>query len=233
MFASSRSSFISTFRLFQKRSTTSIFSNHGLSSSRILLKNTRKFLLTSVLIAGTVAAGVICTHTTIHTECQSADNEKRTKSNVQSVLFPEIRPYKEGSIKVSDLHTVAYSLYGNPKGKPVLFIHGGPGGGTVPKMAQFFDPKAYHIILVDQRGCGKSTPFANLVDNTTDHLIEDFEKLRKQLKIQKWQLFGGSWGSTLALAYAVSYAVPLSLPFPFFPSFLCFDMNASLLSFLD
>jgi hypothetical protein len=214
MLASSRPA-SSIIRLFQKRYVTSFISSQrkALSSSPLLLKNTRKFPFSSVLLAGTIASGIICASITTQTECQSSsDNEKRTTASAQSSLFPEIKPYYEGSIKVSDIHTVAYSLYGNPKGKPVLFIHGGPGGGTVPKMASFFDPKAYHIILVDQRGCGKSTPFANLVDNTTDHLIEDFEKLRKQLKIKKWQLFGGSWGSTLALAYAVSFCLLLCLP---------------------
>ena len=127
------------------------------------------------------------------------------ESSQKRVLYPPIEPYHTANIKVSDLHTVHYELYGNPQGKPVLFVHGGPGGGTTPKMAQFFDPKAYRIILVDQRGCGKSTPFAELKDNTTYDSIKDFEKIRQELKIEKWQIFGGSWGSTLGLAYAMEH----------------------------
>ena len=120
-------------------------------------------------------------------------------------LYPPLQPYQTGKLKVSDIHTIAYSEYGNAKGKPVLFVHGGPGGGTDPAMARFFDPKAYRIILVDQRGCGESTPFADLRENTTYDLVKDFEKLREKLGISKWQVFGGSWGSCLALAYAVEH----------------------------
>jgi len=96
-------------------------------------------------------------------------------------LFPPIEPYDRSTLKVSDIHTIAYTEYGNPKGKPVLFVHGGPGGGTDPAMARFFDPKVYRIILVDQRGCGDSTPFADLRDNTTYDSVKDFEKLRTKL----------------------------------------------------
>ena len=103
------------------------------------------------------------------------------------------------------MHTIAYSQFGNPNGKPVLFVHGGPGGGTDADMARFFDPAAYRIILVDQRGCGKSTPFAELTDNTTYASVSDFEKIRIKLGIDQWQVFGGSWGSTLALAYAIEH----------------------------
>lgn len=122
-----------------------------------------------------------------------------------TALYPAIEPFQVATIKVSNIHTISYSQYGNPNGKPVLFVHGGPGGGTDPNMARFFDPKVYRIILVDQRGCGKSTPFAELRENTTYDLVEDFEKIRVKLGIQKWQIFGGSWGSTLALAYATSH----------------------------
>jgi hypothetical protein len=118
-------------------------------------------------------------------------------------LYPEIRAYEEGNLSVGNDHVIYYGLYGNPKGKPVLFVHGGPGGGTYPGMAQYFDPKVYKIILVDQRGCGKSVPLGSLEHNTTQDLINDFEKLRIHLKIDKWLLFGGSWGSTLSLAYSV------------------------------
>jgi proline iminopeptidase len=117
-------------------------------------------------------------------------------------FYPEIEPFDSGMLKVSDLHTIYYEQSGNPKGKPVVFVHGGPGGGTDAKQRRFFDPKAYRIVLFDQRGCGRSTPHAELHDNTTWHLVSDMEAIREHLHIDKWQVFGGSWGSTLALAYA-------------------------------
>lgn len=117
-------------------------------------------------------------------------------------LYPEIEPYNTGRLRVSDLHEIYYEESGNPHGKPVVFLHGGPGGGTDAKHRRFFDPRAYRIVLFDQRGCGKSTPHASLVDNTTWHLVSDIEALRRHLGIERWQVFGGSWGSTLALAYA-------------------------------
>ena len=120
-------------------------------------------------------------------------------------LYPEIEPYDSGMLKVSDLHTLYYEQSGNPNGKPVVFLHGGPGGGTNPKCRRFFDPAVYRIVLFDQRGCGKSTPHAELTDNTTWHLVNDIERVRTQLGIDRWQVFGGSWGSTLALAYAQTH----------------------------
>jgi proline iminopeptidase len=117
-------------------------------------------------------------------------------------FYPEIEPFDSGMLKVSDLHTIYYEQSGNPQGKPVVFVHGGPGGGTDAKQRRFFDPAAYRIVLFDQRGCGRSTPHAELVDNTTWHLVGDMEALREHLQIERWQVFGGSWGSTLALAYA-------------------------------
>lgn len=117
-------------------------------------------------------------------------------------FYPELAPFDTGMLQVSDLHTIYYEQSGNPNGKPVVFVHGGPGGGTDPKQRRFFDPKAYRIILFDQRGCGRSTPHAELHDNTTWHLVADMEAIRTKLGIDQWQVFGGSWGSTLALAYA-------------------------------
>jgi proline iminopeptidase len=117
-------------------------------------------------------------------------------------FYPPIKPYNTGFLRVSPLHTIYYEESGNPKGKPVVFLHGGPGGGTDAKMRQFFNPKRYRIVLFDQRGCGKSKPSASLEDNTTWHLVADIEAIREHLKIDRWQVFGGSWGSTLALAYA-------------------------------
>ncbi len=120
-------------------------------------------------------------------------------------LYPEIVPFKKALLKVSDHHKIAFYLFGNSKGKPVLFVHGGPGAGTTYHDARFFDPKKYLIILFDQRGCGNSTPFGSLKENTTPHLVGDMEKLRKHLNIKKWMLFGGSWGSTLSLTYAIKH----------------------------
>jgi len=120
-------------------------------------------------------------------------------------LYPEIEPYDTGMLKVSDLHTLYYEQSGNPNGKPVVFLHGGPGGGTNPKCRRFFDPAVYRIVLFDQRGCGKSKPHAELHENTTWNLVADIERIREHLGIDKWQVFGGSWGSTLALAYAQSH----------------------------
>ncbi|KAF9665884.1 hypothetical protein SADUNF_Sadunf16G0171300 [Salix dunnii] len=120
-------------------------------------------------------------------------------------LYANIEPYETGFLKVSDLHSIYYEQSGNPSGHPVVFLHGGPGGGTAPSNRRFFDPEFYRIILFDQRGAGKSTPHACLEENTTWDLIADIEKLREHLKIPEWQVFGGSWGSTLALAYSQSH----------------------------
>ncbi|MBX7080899.1 MAG: prolyl aminopeptidase [Nannocystaceae bacterium] len=122
--------------------------------------------------------------------------------SVRRSFYPEIEPYETGMLQVSDIHSIYYEQSGNPRGKPVVFLHGGPGGGTDPKQRRFFDPAVYRIVLFDQRGCGKSRPHAELTDNTTWHLVADMELLRERLGIATWQVFGGSWGSTLALAYA-------------------------------
>ena len=121
-------------------------------------------------------------------------------------LYPQIEPFASGMLKVSELHTLYYEQSGNPHGKPAVFVHGGPGGGTSPKCRRFFDPAVYRIVLFDQRGCGKSTPHAELSGNTTWDLVADMERLREHLAIERWQVFGGSWGSTLALAYAQTHA---------------------------
>ncbi|OAZ40225.1 prolyl aminopeptidase [Microbacterium arborescens] len=126
------------------------------------------------------------------------------------ILYPEIEPYETGFLLAGDGQRVYWEQSGNPEGKPVVFLHGGPGGGTSPWHRRFFDPEAYRIILFDQRGCGKSTPHASdpaadLRYNTTWHLVADIELLRRNLGIDRWQVFGGSWGSTLALAYAQSH----------------------------
>ena len=120
-------------------------------------------------------------------------------------LFPPIETYKEFSLKVSGIHTLHVEECGNPDGKPLVFLHGGPGGGTEPFYRQYFDPKKWRIVLFDQRGCGKSTPFAELRENTTWDLVSDIEKIRTHLGIDRWVVFGGSWGSTLSLAYAETH----------------------------
>ena len=120
-------------------------------------------------------------------------------------LFPPIEPYNDLFLEVSDLHTIHVEEAGNPDGKPVVFVHGGPGGGIETIYRQYFDPEKWRIVLFDQRGCGKSTPFAELAENTTWDLVSDMEKIRDFLHIEKWVVFGGSWGSTLSLAYAQSH----------------------------
>lgn len=120
-------------------------------------------------------------------------------------LYPEIEPFDSGMLKVSAVHELYYEQCGIPEGKPVVFLHGGPGAGLVPEYRRFFDPEAYRIVLFDQRGSGRSTPHASLDDNTTWHLVQDIEQLREHFNVDKWLVFGGSWGSTLALAYAETH----------------------------
>ncbi|NQU26727.1 MAG: prolyl aminopeptidase [Candidatus Marinimicrobia bacterium] len=120
-------------------------------------------------------------------------------------LFPPIEPFNEFKLQVSDLHEIHLQQSGNPAGKPAVFLHGGPGGGIEPIYRQYFDPEKWRLILFDQRGCGKSKPFAELRENTTWDLVADIEKIREQLGINRWTVFGGSWGSTLALAYSQSH----------------------------
>jgi len=127
-------------------------------------------------------------------------SEKKTYS-----LFPEIEPNKEYQLSCGDIHKIYVEESGNPDGQPIIFLHGGPGGGCGEKQRRFFDPKYYRIILFDQRGCGKSKPLGETKENTTEDLISDIETIRKHLNIEKWILFGGSWGSSLALAYGVKY----------------------------
>ena len=127
-------------------------------------------------------------------------------TKARRTLYPEIQPYQTGMLDVGDGHSLYWELSGNPDGKPVVFLHGGPGGGSSPDHRRQFNPDKYKILVFDQRGCGKSTPYASLDNNTTWDLVEDIEKLRTQVsKVDKWQVFGGSWGSTLSLAYAITH----------------------------
>jgi len=120
-------------------------------------------------------------------------------------LYPEIEPFDSGHLDVSSVHSIYYEQCGNPDGRPAVFLHGGPGGGGDTKPRRFFDPERYRVVLFDQRGCGRSRPHASLEENTTWHLVEDIEHLREHLGIDKWLVFGGSWGSTLALSYAQTH----------------------------
>ena len=120
-------------------------------------------------------------------------------------LFPEIEPFNKNHLKVDAKHTIYYEQCGNANGMPIVFLHGGPGSGCGPTQRRFFDPAYYHIILFDQRGCGRSTPQGETDGNTTNDLVSDMERLRQELGISTWHIFGGSWGSTLALAYAIKH----------------------------
>lgn len=120
-------------------------------------------------------------------------------------LYPEITPFETGALDTGDGHSVYWERVGTRGAKPAVFLHGGPGGGFSPSHRRLFDPALYDVILFDQRGCGKSTPYASLENNTTWHLVSDIEKLREMIGVEKWLVFGGSWGSTLALAYAETH----------------------------
>jgi proline iminopeptidase len=130
---------------------------------------------------------------------------KTPTTAARRTLYPAIEPYRSGWLRVSPLHEIYWEESGNPKGKPALFVHGGPGAGADPRSRRFFDPKRYRIVVFDQRGCGRSRPHASLEDNTTWHLVADIERLRTFLGIERWLVFGGSWGSTLALAYSQAH----------------------------
>lgn len=120
-------------------------------------------------------------------------------------LFPAVTPHRSQRLRVSSLHELYVEEVGNPDGTPVLFLHGGPGGGCQPFHRQFFDPERFRVILFDQRGCGRSTPHAELRENTTWDLVDDIERIRTELGVERWMVFGGSWGSTLALSYAIRH----------------------------
>jgi len=120
-------------------------------------------------------------------------------------IYPEIEPYKVHNLKVSDIHTLYVEESGNPKGIPIIHLHGGPGSSAKPKKRRLYNPQKYRIILMDQRGCGRSTPQGEIKENNTQALIEDMEKIRTELQIEKWHILGGSWGSCLALAYAETH----------------------------
>lgn len=122
--------------------------------------------------------------------------------SVEDFIYPELEPYNSSYLPVSDTHKIYYEESGNPNGIPIVYVHGGPGAASKPKHRRFFNPKDYRIILFDQRGCGKSEPFGECAENTLPHIVADMETLRHHLKVDKWVVFGGSWGSTVSLSYA-------------------------------
>jgi proline iminopeptidase len=132
------------------------------------------------------------------------------RNNAPTELFPALEPYRRGRLKVSALHTLYFEECGNPAGRPLVFLHGGPGGGCDSAQRRYFDPRKWRIVLFDQRGCGRSRPHAELRENTTWDLVADIERLRLHLSIDQWLVFGGSWGSTLALTYAQSHPARVS-----------------------
>jgi proline iminopeptidase len=132
-------------------------------------------------------------------------NDATRPSSSDALLFPEIDPHASGRLALTAVHTMHWEACGNPDGVPLVFMHGGPGGGCLPHHRRFYDPAFWNIVLYDQRGAGRSTPAAEIADNTTRHLVADLERLRAELRIERWLVFGGSWGSTLALAYAQAH----------------------------
>jgi len=132
-------------------------------------------------------------------------NDATRSASSDALLFPEIDPHASGRLALTAVHTMHWEACGNPDGVPLVFLHGGPGGGCLPHHRRFYDPAFWNIVLYDQRGAGRSTPAAEIADNTTQRLVADLERLRAELRIERWLVFGGSWGSTLALAYAQAH----------------------------
>jgi len=135
----------------------------------------------------------------------SPDRYNRSESTGRTELYGDVQPHASGMLPLDDRHSMYWESCGNPDGVPVLFLHGGPGAGCTATHRRFFDPRHYRIVLFDQRGAGRSTPQGEIADNTTDHLVADIERLREHLGIERWMVFGGSWGSTLALVYGIAH----------------------------
>lgn len=136
---------------------------------------------------------------------EAADSNATRALTRDDFLYPALGPNRSGRLALDALHSMYWEESGNPRGIPAVFLHGGPGGGSSPEHRRFFDPAFYRIVVYDQRGAGQSLPLGELTDNTTQHLVGDIERLREHLKIERWLVFGGSWGSTLALAYAETH----------------------------
>ncbi|KAF1334361.1 Prolyl aminopeptidase, partial [Globisporangium splendens] len=172
-------------------------------------------LLASSIAVVTTCAAAATFSTNAHSEAAKSKSEKFSLEekyllpdylkSADDYLYPELQPFNTGMLQVSKTHSLYYEECGNPYGKPVIMVHGGPGAGCSEGMRRYHDPRVYRIILLDQRGSGRSTPHACLEENTTWHLVEDMEKLRHHLDIEKWHVFGGSWGSTLAITYAITH----------------------------
>ncbi|CAK4675587.1 hypothetical protein LEN26_007463 [Aphanomyces euteiches] len=173
----------------------------ALSTTTLYPPNSSSKAMQAVALSAVVGSMAFCS-TAGNDTVNKWDLKDKSQCSVEDFLYPKIEPYKKGTLQVSKTHTLYYEESGNPNGKPVILVHGGPGGGCTPTMNRYHDPAVYRIIALDQRGSGRSLPHASLEDNTTWHLIADMEKLREELKIEKWQVFGGSWGSTLSTAYA-------------------------------
>uniref|UniRef100_K3WZE4 Proline iminopeptidase n=1 Tax=Globisporangium ultimum (strain ATCC 200006 / CBS 805.95 / DAOM BR144) TaxID=431595 RepID=K3WZE4_GLOUD len=172
-------------------------------------------LLATSVAAVTTCAAAAAFSTSAHSEAAQPKAEKLSLEeqyplpdylkSADDFLYPALQPFNTGMLQVSKTHSLYYEECGNPYGKPVIMVHGGPGAGCSEGMRRYHDPRVYRIILLDQRGSGRSTPHACLEENTTWHLVEDMEKLRRYLDIEKWHVFGGSWGSTLAITYAITH----------------------------
>jgi proline iminopeptidase len=162
-------------------------------------------LFVSLVMFAACAAAVLVAPVAVSAAAPMRAPADGTAAADEITLWPEIEPFKAAYLRVSDLHEIYYELCGNPRGRPVFVLHGGPGASSIPYYRRFFNPDTFLIVLHDQRGCGRSKPFAELRENTTQNLVSDIEKLREELGLGKIILFGGSWGSTLALAYAETY----------------------------
>ena len=178
------------------RSTTRYMPKRSMGLTPTVIRTTAAFSLATFATYSAMEAAPI--------ECKGKIKSKPARAEGGG-LYPPNEPYKSGYLDVDSQHSIYYEECGNPNGKPVVFLHGGPGGGCTEGYRQYFDPTFYRIILFDQRGAGRSKPHACLENNTTWDLVADFEKLRKHCGVEKWMVFGGSWGSTLSLSYAQTH----------------------------
>lgn len=176
-----------------------------LNRDRVFLQKARCFMKRNATERHLWSIAVFMSLSLLSPTCSEIQEASRESAAEQIALWPEIEPFRSEHLRVSDLHEIYYELCGNPEGVPVFYLHGGPGGSISPYARRFYDPQKYLIVLHDQRGTGKSRPFGEIRENTTWDLVEDIEKLRVHLEVNDILLFGGSWGSTLALAYAETY----------------------------
>ncbi|CAI5716129.1 unnamed protein product [Peronospora destructor] len=186
-----------------------LLSSRNTRSHPVTILITNKHQQTRHVTLGISAVALTSLTVSYSTSASSESANTNTKSfdqaSAEDYLYPCIQPFNTGTLQVSRVHELYYEECGNPYGKPVIMVHGGPGAGCSDDMRRYHDPRIYRIILLDQRGSGRSKPHASLEDNTTWHLVEDMEKLRRHLDIDTWQVFGGSWGSTLSISYAIKH----------------------------